>query len=206
MADRITGVEEIPNWELAAAACFLEGGATKLVHTEDLAVRAFQLAPHRFCWRKYPERIDLDIARVSLTDAAKAKNGALVQGSKDSGWILTRAGIQWVEQARQTFPKLFQGEAILGQDRRNAQALASNREAERLKQSDAYQKWQSGRLRDLTVYDFFKATRTSEYLAPAQMSLRHLQISQLIAGDEQLVQFVDEIFNRFEASYRDGME
>lgn len=206
MADRITGVEGIPNWELATAACFLEGGATKLVHTEDLAVRAFELAPQRFCWRKYPERIDLDIARVSLTDAAKAKNGALVQGSKDSGWSLTRAGIEWVEQARQRLPTLFRGEVILDPDRRSAQAVAADREAERLRQSDAYQKWQSGRLGDLTVYDFFKATRTSEYLPTAQMSLRHTQIVQLVAGDDQLVRFVDDLFNRFEGSYRDGME
>jgi len=206
MTDRMTGIDEIPNWELAAAACFLEGGATKLVHTEDLAVRAFQLAPQRFCWRKYPERIDLDIARVSLTDAAKAKNGALVQGSKDSGWSLTQAGIRWVEQARERLPKLFQGEAILDPDRRSTQAVAADRESERLRQSDAYQKWQSGRPGDLTVYDFFKATRTSEYLPTAQMSLRRTQLVQLVGGDAELVRFVDDLFNRFEGSYRDGME
>ena len=206
MSDRITNIEEIPNWELATAACFLEGGATKLVHTEDLAVRAFQLAPQRFCWKKYPERIDLDIARVSLTDAAKAKNGALVQGSKDTGWSLTRAGLQWVERARQRFPRLFLGEAIDDPDRRSAQAVAADREAERLKQSDAYRKWEAGRASELTVYDFFKATRTSEYLPTAQMSLRRTQIVQLVAGDADLVRFVDDLFNRFEGSYRDGME
>jgi len=57
----------------------------------------------------------------------------------------------------QRFPTLLQGEAILDPDRRSAQAVAADREAERLRQSDAYQKWQSGRLGDLTVYDFFKA-------------------------------------------------
>jgi hypothetical protein len=206
MAELASGQEEISNWELAVAACFLEGGATKLVHTEDLAVRAFQLAPHRFCWRKYPERIDLDIVRVSLTDAAKEKNGALVQGSKDSGWSLTREGIRWIERVRQKFPKLFDGEVLVGQDRRSAHALASEREAERLKQSDAYRKWQSGRQDDWTVYDFFKATRTSGYLPRAQMSLRHTQLAQLMAGDEHLARFVDELFSRFEATYRDGME
>jgi len=206
MADHMTGLDEIPNWELAAAACFLEGGARKLVHTEDLAVRAFQLAPQRFCWKKYPERIDLDIARVSLTDAAKVKNGALVQGSKDSGWSLTQAGIKWVDQARKRLPKLFQGEAILDPDRRSTQAVAADREAERLRQSDAYQKWQSGRPGDLTVYDFFKATRTSEYLPTAQMNLRRTQLVQLVAGEAELVRFVDDLFNRFAGSYRDGME
>jgi len=58
----------------------------------------------------------------------------------------------------------------------------------------------------LTVYDFFKATRTSEYLPTAQMSLRRTQIVQLVAGDEQLVRFVDQLFEKFEGSYRDGME
>jgi len=58
----------------------------------------------------------------------------------------------------------------------------------------------------LTVYDFFKATRTSEYLPTAQMSLRRTQIVQLVAGDAELVRFVDDLFNRFEASYREGIE
>jgi len=38
------------------------------------------------------------------------------------------------------------------------------------------------------------------------MSLRRTQIVQLVAGDEQLVRFVDQLFEKFEGSYRDGME
>jgi len=77
------------------------------VHTEDLAVRAFQLAPQRFCWRKYPERIDLDIARVSLTDARKSRT---VLWSRVLRILaeLTQAGIQWVEQPT-TVPHAFAG-------------------------------------------------------------------------------------------------
>jgi hypothetical protein len=206
MADLQSDPEEISSYELTVLACFLEGGATKLVHTEDLAIRAFHLAPHRFGWRKYPDRIDLDTVRSSLSNARKDKSGALVQGSKDSRWSLTPKGMQWVEEARQKFPKLFEGEAILGQDRRSALIQASDREAERLRNSDAYLKWLSGRLGDWTVYDFFKATRTSEYLPRAQMNLRHTQLAQLITGDEQLTRFVDDLFNKFEGSYRDGME
>ena len=141
-----------------------------------------------------------------MSNARKDKNGALVQGSKDSRWSLTPKGMRWVEEARQKFPKLFEGEAILGQDRRSAHIQASDREAERLRNSDAYLKWLSGQQGDWTVYDFFKATRTSEYLPRAQMNLRHTQLVQLITGDEQLTRFVDDLFNRFEGSYRDGME
>ena len=172
--------QDVPNWELVTIACFIVGGAEKLVHTEDLAVRAFELAPQRFCWQKHPDRIDLDIVRVSLTDAAKTKNGGLVQGSKDSGWSLTRAGLAWVEEARYRLPKLFEGVAIPGPDRRSAQAVAAEREADRLRQSDAYLKWKAGRASDWSVYDFFKATRTSEYLPEPQMKLRHTQIAQFV--------------------------
>src|SRR5260370_6756961 len=111
-----------------------------------------------------------------------------------------------MEEPRQKFPKLFAGEPILGQDRRSAHVQASDREAERLRNSDAYLKWLSGRQGDWTVYDFFKATRTSEYLPRPQMNLRHTQLAQLITGDEQLTHFVDDLFNKFEGSYRDGME
>ena len=206
MAELQSDAEQLSSYEFTVLACFLEGGATKLVHTEDLAVRAFQLAPHRFGWRKYPDRIDLDIVRVSLSNATKDKNGALVQGSKDAGWSLTPTGMQWVEQARQKFPKLFDGEAILGQDRRSAHVQASDRESERLRTSDAFEKWLSGRQGEWTVYDFFKATRTSEYSPRTQMKLRHTQLAQLITGDAQLTRFVDDLFNRFAESYRDGME
>jgi len=38
------------------------------------------------------------------------------------------------------------------------------------------------------------------------MNLRHTQLAQLIAADDQLTRFIDDVFNRFEGSYRDGME
>src|SRR6476659_8785306 len=73
------------------------GGRTGSVDTEDVAVFAHRLAPSAFSWRKYPEQINLDSVRVTLTDAAKEKYGRLVAGSLRDGWHLTPAGASWIE-------------------------------------------------------------------------------------------------------------
>lgn len=74
------------------------GGAERWVDTEDVAVRARELAPAAFSWRKYPEQIDLDGVRVALYDAAKESYGHLVEGSVRSGWSLTPAGVEWAKR------------------------------------------------------------------------------------------------------------
>lgn len=88
----------LANWEIVVLALHQAGGALTPVQTEDVAVRAWKLAPQRFSWRNYPEYPDLDTARVALTDAQKEKNGRLVQGDKRGGWSLTPAGLTWVQQ------------------------------------------------------------------------------------------------------------
>ncbi len=98
------------NWEVAAFALFALGGGEKFVHTEDVALKCFELAPGSFSWIRHPQLPDKDIARVALTDARKEKAGALVTGragrgvrqstggaygSKSDGWRLTEAGVRW---------------------------------------------------------------------------------------------------------------
>ena len=68
------------------------GGDQKLVDTEDIAMVSDRIAPGQFRWRKYPDQINLDTARVSLTDAAKKR---LVSGGVQRGWSLTVSGVRW---------------------------------------------------------------------------------------------------------------
>jgi hypothetical protein len=202
---RSAAAEQLANWELVTLACYLGGGSTKLVHSEDVALGAFQLAPGRFCWKKYPQYPDLDSVRVALFDAAKEKNGALVSGSKDSGWSVTRKGLAWVEETRNKCPDLFSGRVADAQDRRSDQAAAAEREADRLRQSEAFHKWRA-RSGDLTVYDFFAATRTSSYLPPRQMKLRHAQLARFVREDSELARFVDDLFDRYGSTYQSTAE
>jgi len=113
MADLQSDPEEISSYELTVLACLLEGGATKLVHTEDLAIRAL-IWHHIDSAGANTRRIDLDIVRVSLSNATKDKNGALVQGSKDSGWSLTRRGMQWLRRLGRSFPNSSKARQFLG--------------------------------------------------------------------------------------------
>lgn len=104
-----------PNRQLVVYALFLLGGDTQRQHTEDVALKCYELFPTSFSWVKHPQYPDKDIVRVALTDARKMQHGALVtgragqkrglyaktkRGPVDDGWLLTAAGIRWVQENR----------------------------------------------------------------------------------------------------------
>ncbi len=112
---------ELSNREIVVYALYLLGGATKRQHTEDIALKCFELVPSAFSWVKHTHLPDKDIVRVALTDAHKEKFGVLVEGRtgqsrgqyrsrnqrpSSDGWILTEAGFNW---AKENLPRLGQG-------------------------------------------------------------------------------------------------
>ena len=113
-------VAELSNCEIVVYALYLLGGATTRQHTEDIALKCFEVLPTAFSWVKYSQFPDKDIVRVALTDAHKEKYGVLVEGRtgqsrgqyrsrnqrpSTDGWILTDAGFKWVEE---NLPRLEQ--------------------------------------------------------------------------------------------------
>ena len=118
-------VEQLPNREIVVYVLGLLGGASQRVHTEDIAIKCHQLYPDAFSWTKYTNYPDKDIVRVALTDARKEKHGGLVDGRTGQnrglaaktrrspvadGWLLTQAGMDWLDRAKAKFE-------LLGQDR-----------------------------------------------------------------------------------------
>jgi hypothetical protein len=104
--------ESLSSREIVVYALYLLGGAAQRCHTEDVALKCFELAPDSFSWTKYPKYPDKDVVRVALTDAKKEKYGNLVEGRAGlrsghhkksgrgratDGWELTTAGIEWVD-------------------------------------------------------------------------------------------------------------
>jgi len=94
-------------------ALYLLGGDSKRVHTEDVAVKCFELFPGSFSWVRYPKCPDKDIVRIGLMDARKERYGARVEGragrkrglsaktkrrSVEDGWMLTTNGIAWIQE------------------------------------------------------------------------------------------------------------
>lgn len=89
------------------------GGDSKRIHTEDIALKCFELFPSSFSWVKYPDYPDKDIVRMALMDARKEKYGAHVEGRAGrkhgllaktnrkpigDGWVLTSHGIEWIRK------------------------------------------------------------------------------------------------------------
>ncbi|HAB18651.1 MAG TPA: hypothetical protein DCE44_19690 [Verrucomicrobiales bacterium] len=53
----------VANHEIVTLAVYLLGGDTHRVDTEDVAVKANDLAHGRFTWRKYRDQINIDANR-----------------------------------------------------------------------------------------------------------------------------------------------
>ena len=85
-------VKSFKNLETVTLAVYLLGGDNSYIDTEDIAVKANELAPGRFSWLKYPDQINIEKVRTSLSDAKKPKNGGYLIGVHTQGWLLTRKG------------------------------------------------------------------------------------------------------------------
>lgn len=96
----------LSNHEIVTLAVFLVGGDASLVDTEDVAVKANELAPGRFSWRKYPTQINIENVRAFLSDAKKQKNGSFIHGSGKAGWLLTERGRVFAKSKAKLLSKL----------------------------------------------------------------------------------------------------
>lgn len=122
----MTDSAQIPNRKLVVIALYEAGGVHGKVHTEDIAIKAHEMFPDSFSWTKYPDRVDKDIVRVALVEAARLVNGPMVEGRsgrgrghakgrslprETDGWTLTETGIIFAKGSI---------DAIVGARRRSA--------------------------------------------------------------------------------------
>ena len=128
----------LANWEIAACALWLLGGATIRKDTEEVAVRCWELAPERFRWKRYPEFPDKRTAGEALRDGKKNKNGALIGGDERDGWILTEAGLRWARGREQL------GEGNVPPRGLSALAVGMAGALSDLASHDTYRRWKAG--------------------------------------------------------------
>jgi hypothetical protein len=120
------------------------GGARMWVDTEDIAMRARELAPTAFSWRKYPDQIDLDGVRVALHDAAKPAYGRLVEGSVRTGWSLTLQGVRWVKGSGRTVRSRLVTRSPARRDEQRVETRKRALERGRIRRLVVWQAWTSG--------------------------------------------------------------
>jgi hypothetical protein len=129
--------------DIAIYALYLLGGWQKRIHTEDVALKCYELAPSKFSWVKYPQYPDLAPARFALEAAKKPRDRALVKGESErkrtdksiGGWVLTEDGVQWV------LANIARIEEYLGKHAPIGDRLFSDRKIKELLESTAFKKF-----------------------------------------------------------------
>lgn len=188
--DTKKGLTPPRRWEVATLAVYLLGGGRRSVDTEDIAIRCHDLAPEMFSWRKHADQINLELVRVSLSDAKKTKAGGLLGGSGREGWRLSSKGLAWIAG---------RGRVILGagliqidvRDRRagSVDSVRLRREQKRILQSAAWTAWrQSGRVNLPQAREFF---RLDGYATSEMVDRKVARLLSVFEHDRELRQFIE---------------
>ena len=184
--------------ELVTIAVAILGGDTAYVDCEDVALKVNDIAPGRFNWRKYPERIDLAIVNFALQDAKKTRCGGLVVGNNTKGWMLSPAGLKWIRTVN-----LDAVHNELSVKHRKA-SISANQELERnrLFNTKAYNLFVEGKCKEITVQDFYEFARVNEYFQIKTRQRRYAIIANAVSDDDTL----SKLWNLLQTKFSKEME
>ncbi len=184
---------ELSKPELVTIAVALLGGDAMYVDREDVAIKVNDIAPGRFNWRKYPERIDLDLVGGELRNAKKPLNGGLVVGNNTKGWMLSPAGLKWIKTV-----DLGAVQDELPVKHRKA-SISANQELERsrLLNTKAYNLFVEDKSKEITVQDFYEFARVNEYFQIKTRQRRYAITANAVSDDETLSDLWDLLQTKF---------
>jgi hypothetical protein len=174
--------------EIAALATYLAGGDRKPVDTEDIAMKADEIAPGRFSWRKYKKQIDLELIYKHLWDLTKPDKG-YVTGSKSDGWLLTLAGTAFAERAIGRLKNLQPAR----EKRPKREENWMKRERARMQGEVAYAKILNGRESELTEAEAEKFFRLDDYVIDAARERKIQQAEIDFRDDTDLAPIVRKV-------------
>lgn len=191
--------------DIALYALFTLGGWQERIHTEDIAIKCFHLAPSKFSWVKHKEYPDIMTAWYALGDAKKPKYGSLVIGGSErkkgggkdkfGGWRLTEAGIDWIKENRNKIE-----EALSGAVSPNAR-LVEDRRLKSLLKSGGYAKFLSlGEDAQISHAEFAESLICTVITKPEILreNLEQLYSSAKMLNQEDAIRYLDYCKKRFE--------
>jgi hypothetical protein len=191
MADHRESNTPVSNVEVVTIAVYQLGGMTRPVDTEDVAVRANELAPGRFTWRKYREQISLQDVRFALENAKRAHCG-YVLGDSNEGWMLTETGFLFARRNGRRLkteqPKRDRSTTTEKKWRR--------RERERILASDAFLKLRHNRGDEITAHEANSFFRIDEYVNPAARDRKISRLVNVFRNDPEVGPVVVELARR----------
>jgi len=179
--------EGLANHEVVVLAAYLAGAQKSVADTEDIAVKANELAPGRFTWRKYKDQINIDTVRKRLWDATRSEKGAYLIGSEKAGWRLTKVGFDF---ARRGVKKT--NAATLGKQRKSREEQASHaRELRRMVLQDAFVKFAKGRAQDVSKGDAERFFRIDDYVTGQSRSAKIERFKIIASSNKRLSQAIE---------------
>jgi hypothetical protein len=167
-------------------AAFLAGAKSASVDTEDIAMKANELAPGRFAWRKYKDQINIDTVRKRLWDATKPEKGSLLIGSEKAGWRLTKVGFVFAQRhikagpLAPTKPRVSQNESV-----------ARTRELRRMLSEEATRKFRSGDYDSITKSDAERFFRIDDYVTGKSRAAKIERFRIIAANNPELTDTID---------------
>lgn len=169
-------------------AVYLLGGASRHLDTEDVAVKAFSLAPTMFGWQKYPQFPNLELVRVALSDAKKRKNGALLSGSGREGWRLTTAGLDWASSEASETESAAKNRRTTRRSAGSIDTVRKNRELARLHESFAWKLWtQKSSISPPAAKELF---RIDDYSSPKLIEGKIIRMQAMFQDIPELTRFL----------------
>jgi len=190
--DRVT----ISKPDLVTLALGELGGAQHAVDTEDVAIKARELHPGAFAWRRYPEHINLELVRVALVDATRA---SYVQGRGRGGWVLTDLGVEWAQANTSRLLGALGHSGGSGAARvKQPETMHRERERMRLGRTDAWLKWRENLA--VTPQEAAAVFRVDQYTLDAHRLTKVRSLRDLFYGDPDFQQFLEAMSLRVSTS------
>ena len=184
--------------QLITIAVALLNGDTTYVDREEVAITVNDIAPGRFNWRKYPERIDLDAVSNALRRAKKTQNGGLVVGNNTQGWMLSPTGLKWIKTI--DLDSIHEKISI----KVRLTSILANQEVERkrLRNTRAYELFISDKSKAIALQDFYEFARVNEYFQTKARQRRYTIITNTVIEDNILSKLWDLLQTKFPKEMR----
>jgi hypothetical protein len=170
------------NFEIITLAVYLLGGDSHYVDTEDVAIKANELAPGRFTWRKYPDQINIKNVNAFLFDAKKPKNGAYLTGSETEGWLLTEGGLKFATKRIKALKGIDLSRERLSKEDKQWRRL----ERARMLGTIAFEKLNSEGAGAITVQEAESFFRVDDYIVGKARERKLLRILNTFSDDPEL--------------------
>lgn len=179
----------LANHQIVTLAVYLLGGEAKQIDTEDIAVKANELAPGRFCWKKYPAQINIETIRAFLSDAKKTKNGSYLSGVGKDGWLLTEAGFRFAQANVGLFSATdLSRDRITPKERKRIRV-----EKERMLSSPAFAKYEKGEADTITPQEVEAFFRLDAYVQGTAREQKIARAVNIFGADNELGQVINAL-------------